>query len=122
MRASTGKPGNGRREDPRGASCRERRGTMLRPVEQLKGYRLVDREGTVGSVEDFHIDYHGWRVRHVSIFTGEWLSGRWVLVPSELLGRPDPVKREIPLLILRERIRMAPAPEPDRPPSHLFES
>lgn len=95
---------------------------MLRPAGQLLGYRLVDREGIVGSVEDFHIYCPGWSVRHAAIFTGEWLSGRWVLVPIELLGPPDPLQREVSLLIMRERIRIAPVPESDRPPSSLFES
>lgn len=95
---------------------------MLRTVEQLKGMELVGKDGVVGTLEDVYFDHEEWRLRQAVVFTGPWLSGRWIMLPASLLGPADPVKRTLPVAADRERIRMAPVPGTDEPINRIFEA
>lgn len=95
---------------------------MLRTVEQLKGMELVGKDGVVGTLEDVYFDHEEWRLRQAVVFTGPWLSGRWIMLPFSLLGPADPGKRTLPVAAGRERIRSAPVPDTDKPINRIFEA
>lgn len=94
---------------------------MLRTVEQLRGLDIVGEDGPIGSLEDVYFDHQDWRLRHAVVFTGSWLSGRWVVLPAPLLHGIDPVRRSLRAATARMRIGAAPVPETDRPISRMFE-
>lgn len=53
---------------------------MLNKVRTLKGYKLNDRDGEIGSVRDFYFDGHFRAIRYLVANIGNWLNGRYVLI------------------------------------------
>jgi len=94
---------------------------MLRTIEQLVGLEIVGEDGSIGFLEDLFLEPGSWKVRHAVAFAGEWLSGRWILLPIPLLRSVDPARRVLRVAATRERVAAAPAPETDHAVSCLFE-
>jgi hypothetical protein len=73
---------------------------MLRSIKQLYGDKLGASDGEIGHVKDFYFDDQSWVVRYLVADTGNWLSGRQVLIsphafPESFRGKsparePDP--------------------------------
>jgi sporulation protein YlmC with PRC-barrel domain len=53
---------------------------MLRSVNDLKGFEIVATDGEIGDVEQFYFDDERWTLRYIVVNTGNWLSGRQVLI------------------------------------------
>ena len=95
---------------------------MLQKVmTDLKGDRIVARDGALGSVKDVYFDDERWAVRYLVVDTGTWLPGRRVLISpvslSEERGAPD----ELHVALTREQVKHAPDTADDPPVSRLFE-
>jgi hypothetical protein len=58
----------------------------LRSVGQVRGYSIRATDGEIGSVHDFLFDDEHWTVRYLVADTGDWLSGRLVLISPAILG------------------------------------
>ncbi len=67
---------------------------MLRNASAIKGYAIAANNGRLGTVSDFLFDDASWLVRWLVVDTGNWLSGRKVLLPPSVLGQLDPNGRE----------------------------
>lgn len=89
--------------------------------EQLRGLEIVAEDRPIGSLEDVYFDHEDWRLRHAVVFTGAWLSGRWIVLPVPVLRDIDPARRILRAATVRSRIGASPAPETDRPISRAFE-
>ena len=66
---------------------------MLTNASLIKGCTVAASDGHIGSVSDFLFDDSTWLVRWLVVDTGNWLSGRKVLLPPSVLGRLDPTDR-----------------------------
>src|ERR1035437_7904493 len=53
---------------------------MLNKAKTLKGYKLDSRDGEIGKVKEFYFDDHHWTIRYLVADTGNWLTGRQVLI------------------------------------------
>jgi uncharacterized protein YrrD len=53
---------------------------MLRTVQSLTGNKVHAVDGDLGTVEEFYFDDHTWTIRYMVVNTGNWLSGRKVLI------------------------------------------
>ena len=54
---------------------------MLSKVKTLKGYSIQSTDGgTIGRVKELYFDDRHWTVRYLVANTGNWLTGRQVLV------------------------------------------
>lgn len=63
---------------------------MLRSAEELRGYSLHAIDGEIGTIGDLYFDDSEWRIRYFVANTGNWLSGRRVLLsPLALTGAPE---------------------------------
>jgi hypothetical protein len=62
---------------------------MLRTVQSLTGNKVHAAEGYLGTVEEFDFDDQTWTIRYMVVNTGNWLSGRLVLISLVALGTPD---------------------------------
>jgi hypothetical protein len=62
---------------------------MLRTVQSLTGNKVHAPEGNLGTVEEFYFDDQAWTIRYMVVNTGNWLSGRLVLISLVALGTPD---------------------------------
>jgi hypothetical protein len=60
---------------------------MLGKVRSLKNYKLFDRTGVLGKIEEFYFDDNHWTIRYWAAGMGKLLSGREVTIsPYELAG------------------------------------
>jgi hypothetical protein len=85
---------------------------MLTNIKNLYGYRLhpIFSEDEIGQIEDFYFDDKEWMVRYAVIDTGEWISGRSVLIsPSSFAGPPHWDTATLPVYLSREEIEHAPS-------------
>jgi hypothetical protein len=65
---------------------KERITTMLNKAKTLKGYKLNSLDGEIGKVKEFYFDDHHWTIRYLVADTGDWLTGRQVLISPYALG------------------------------------
>jgi hypothetical protein len=62
---------------------------MLVGINELHGYVIRASDGEIGKVDEFYFDDASWRVRYLVADTGNWLTGRRVLLPAAALGPPS---------------------------------
>ena len=94
---------------------------MLQLAGNLKGYKLSARDGTIGDVKEFYFDDESWAVRYLIADTGDWLTGRKVLISPCAL---DPARKEdkvIPVDLSRKQIEHSPSLDTDKPVSRQYE-
>jgi len=53
---------------------------MLHKAKTLNGYKLRSLDGEIGKVKEFYFDDHHWTIRYLVADTGNWLTGRQVLI------------------------------------------
>jgi hypothetical protein len=95
---------------------------MLRQSSELTGYEIHATDGTIGSVVDFLVDDQHWNLRWAVVDTGEWLTGRQVLLPLSVLEPPDSALLQIPVDLTREQVRNSPQIDTDEPVSRRRET
>jgi len=95
---------------------------MLKNASAINGYAIVASDGRLGTVSDFLFDDVSWLVRWLVVDTGKWLSGRKVLLPTVVLGHPDPTKREFAVRLTMQQVKDSPDISTDRPVSRQMET
>jgi uncharacterized protein YrrD len=94
---------------------------MLYKTKTLKGYKLDSRDGEIGKVKEFYFDDRHWTVRYLVADTGNWLTGKQVLIsPYALIG----VIKDgqcISINLTKKQIEDSPSLESDKPVSQQFE-
>jgi uncharacterized protein YrrD len=94
---------------------------MLRSIRQLYGNELEASDGKIGHVKDFYFDDQRWAVRYVVVDTGEWLSGRVVLISPHAFGDFYQNGNRLPVNMTRKQIQEGPGQESDLPVSRQYE-
>ncbi len=96
--------------------------TMLWKASAINDYAIVATDGRLGTVIDFLFDDASWLVRWMVVDTGNWLSGRKVLLPPSVLGHPDSVKRQFAVRLTMQQVKDSPDIDTDRPVSRQMET
>jgi hypothetical protein len=94
---------------------------MIRSLTTLYGHKLAAIDGEIGHVKDFYIDDQSWAVRYLVTDTGDWLTGRKVLIAPHHLGSIDLDGRHLPVSLTRRQIEDSPLIEMHKPVSRQFE-
>jgi hypothetical protein len=94
---------------------------MLVKAKTLRGYRLQSLDGPIGSAKDFYFDDRYWTIRYLVADTGNWLTGRKVLLSPYSLKGIDTVLEEISVHLTKSQIEGSPSIDADRPVSRQFE-
>ena len=94
---------------------------MLIKAKALKGYRLHSLDGEIGKVEELYFDDRHWTIRYLVADTGNWLTGREVLVSPYALGDINTGKKDIAINLTKKQIEGSPSLETDKPVSRQFE-
>jgi hypothetical protein len=84
----------------------------------VSGFEVVGRDGTIGTVDKASNDV---RVNYIIVDTGEWLSGRQVILPAGTVERIDPTGRKVIIDRTKDDIRNAPEFHPKELRSAKFE-
>lgn len=107
---------------PSVSSAREHGDPHLRSMREVHGYDIAFSVGTAGQVEDFVAGTDGWKILYLRIDTGDWLPGRTVLLPVDLIKQVNWPSRHVVADLQRQRIEDAPALDPDAPINRDYET
>src|ERR1700689_172293 len=95
---------------------------MLRNASAITDYAIAASDGRLGTVSDFLFDDVGWAIRWLVVDTGNWLSGRKVLLPRSALGQPDPAAGHFPVKLTMQQVKDSPDVDMDQPVSRQIEA
>lgn len=79
----------------------------LRSSNEVIGYDVQALDGALGSVEDFVIDEHTWKVSDVVIDTTKWWPGGKVRLGAEQVERIDWAARKVHVRLSRDELKAA---------------
>jgi uncharacterized protein YrrD len=94
---------------------------MLRNASTIKGYTIEATDGRIGTIDDILFDDSSWLVRWLVVDTGNWLSGRKVLLPASVLGHIDPKKQDFSVRLTMSQVEHSPDIDTQRPVSRQME-
>jgi hypothetical protein len=95
---------------------------MLRNVKDLRGYAIRATDGVIGHVDDVYFDDEKWGIRYLVVNTGNWLSGRKVLISPIALGHAGWMARQLPVAMTREEVERSPDIDTAKPVSRQHEA
>lgn len=81
---------------------------MKRSLNSLIGFSIHASDGEIGKVKEFYFDDDTWIIRYVIVDTGNWLSGRVVLISTDALNAPDWENRTFPVALTKEQVKNSP--------------
>ena len=94
---------------------------MLFKSKKLESYKLRGTDGEIGSVKDFYFDDKYWAIRYLIADTGNWLTGKQVLVSPYSLVTIDEKEKNIITNLNENQIENSPSLDSDKPVSRQFE-
>ncbi len=94
---------------------------MLHKTKTLKGYKLDSLDGELGKVKEFYFDDHHWTIRYLVADTGNWLTGRQVLISPYALVAAIKEDENLAINLTKKQIEDSPSLESDKPVSRQFE-
>ena len=94
---------------------------MLIKAKTLKGYRLDSLDGEIGKVKEFYFDDRYWTVRYLVADTGNWLTGRQVLLSPYALNSVIKSDKLLSVELTKQQIEKSPSLDSHKPVSRQFE-
>ena len=94
---------------------------MLNKAKTLKGYKLDSLDGEFGEVKEFYFDDRHWTIRYLVANTGNWLTGRQVLISPYALVAAIKAEKHIAVDLTKKQIEDSPGLNSDIPVSRQFE-
>lgn len=94
---------------------------MKRSVRSLIGYAIGATNGELGKVKEFYFDDKTWTIRYLIVETGNWLSGRKVLISPEAVLVPDWENEIFPVNLTEEQVKNSPEIDTEKPVSRQQE-
>ena len=88
---------------------------MKRSIKSLIGYSLKETDGELGKVDEFYFDDNSWTIRYLIVKTGNWLSGKRVLISPVVVQEPDWEKKEFPVKLTKDQIEKSPDIDTEKP-------
>jgi hypothetical protein len=95
---------------------------MLWNTSIIKGFSISASDGHIGTISDFLFDDVNWHVRWLVVETGDWLSGRKVLLPSSALAHLNQEHSDCPIKLTMQQIKDSPDVDTERPVSRQMEA
>jgi sporulation protein YlmC with PRC-barrel domain len=83
----------------------------------LIGHKMKATDGDIGKVKDFYFDDQVWVIVYLIVKTGNWLSGRKVLISPVTLVKGADRTGTFPIKLNREQIISSPDIDTDKPSS-----
>ena len=94
---------------------------MLNKAKTLTGYKLESLDGEIGKVKEFYFDDQHWAIRYLVADTGNWLTGRQVLISPHALLAVSEREEHITIDLTKKQIEDSPSLNSDKPVSRQFE-
>jgi hypothetical protein len=81
---------------------------MLQSLKDLRGYRIHATDGEIGQIDDFYFDGRAWVIRYLVVDTGDWLTGRRVLLSPVALEGVERTGQAVRVKLTREQVQNSP--------------
>jgi sporulation protein YlmC with PRC-barrel domain len=94
---------------------------MKHSVKSLIGCAMRATDGEIGKVKEFYFDDETWVVRYLIVDTGNWLSGRAVLISTEAIVNADWDSKTFLVNLTKEQVKNSPDINTDLPVSRQQE-
>jgi len=94
---------------------------MLSTVKALNGYKLDSLDGEIGRVKEFYFDDRHWAIRYLVADTGNWLTGRQVLISPYALKSVTKSEKHLSVDLTKKQIENSPSLDSHKPVSRQFE-
>lgn len=94
---------------------------MKKNLKSLIGYHLGATDGEIGKVVEFYFDDETWTIRYLIVETGNWFSGRKVLISPQALKSREWDTKVLPVNLSKEQIRTSPDINTENPVSRQEE-
>lgn len=94
---------------------------MLFKTKILKTYKLDSLDGEIGKVREFYFDDHHWTIRYLVADTGNWLTGRQVMISPYAVVAANKKEHRIAIDLTKKQIEESPSLNSDKPVSRQFE-
>jgi sporulation protein YlmC with PRC-barrel domain len=94
---------------------------MLRRASELKGYSIRATDGDIGHVDDFYFDDQSWVIRYLVVNTGNWLTGRSVLISPIAIEKAVWLEEKLHISLTRDQVKNSPSVEVHPPLSRQRE-
>ena len=88
---------------------------MQHSLRSMLGFSIRATDGDLGKVDEFYFDDTTWTIRYLIVETGNWLSGRKVLISLVALKKPDWESRTFSVNLTCEQVRNSPDIDTERP-------
>lgn len=88
---------------------------MYRSAKSLYGYKILALDGEIGKVHEFFFDDNLWIMKYLVVHTGNWLTGRKVLITPAAISEPDLKSEGIPVALTKEQVKNSPDIDTDKP-------
>jgi uncharacterized protein YrrD len=104
------------------ANAKIRTAPMIRSQSEVSGYAIHATDGLIGSVSDVLFEDTTWLVRWLVVDTGDWLSGRRVLLPPSALAHVNHIGHQFNIKLTKQQVKDSPNVETDQPVSRHMET
>ena len=94
---------------------------MLNKAKTMQGYKLDSLDGEIGKVKEFYFDDKHWAIRYLVADTGNWLTGRQVLISPYALVSANKDDELLTVKLTKKQIEESPSIDSDKPVSRQFE-
>jgi sporulation protein YlmC with PRC-barrel domain len=94
---------------------------MLRSVNEIHDSRINASDDQIGHVKEAYFDDEAWTIRYLVVDTGNWLTGRKVLISPYSIRTPLTEGNLIDVDLTREQVRNSPDIDTHKPVSRRHE-
>ena len=91
-------------------------------ISSMIGYEIRATDGDLGKVDEFYFDDETWTVRYIVVETGNWLSGRKVLISPVAFGKTELESRTISVNLTCSKVWSSPNIDTERPINRQHEA
>jgi uncharacterized protein YrrD len=95
---------------------------MQHSISSMIGYAIRATDGDLGKVDEFYFDDETWTIRYVVVETGNWLSGRKVLISPVAFGKTELESRTISVNLTCSKVWNSPNIDTERPINRQHEA
>ncbi len=94
---------------------------MKHNLKQMLGFAMGATDGEMGKVKDFYFDDSTWIIRYVIVETGNWLSGRKVLIAPQAISAINWSDKCLPVNLNKNQIKNSPDIDTEKPVTRQHE-
>ena len=95
---------------------------MFTCTKDLKGLAIRATDGDIGTIEEFYFDDETWGIRYFAVETGNWLSGRKVLISPISILNVNWRDNCIDVAMTQKQVENSPSIDLHRPVSRQHEA